>query len=89
MSMKPIVALTVGNLVRPKRMLMNSTVKGWKYGKECDNLGGGLMPQAELRIVETSILPGRMWVRAQIPGRDPPAFLKISGEELGGNFDLV
>jgi hypothetical protein len=54
-----------------------------------DNPGGGLMPKPELPVVATSVLPGRVGVRAQLPGRDPLPFLKISGEELAGNFDLV
>jgi hypothetical protein len=44
------------------------------------------MPGAELTVVEVSKTPGNLWARAELPGRHPPAFLKIAGEEFALNF---
>jgi hypothetical protein len=88
--MKPVYQLEVGQCITPKWVIDSTRVLGWAHARECANVGGGLMPGAELSIVEIMALPGRApWVRVQLPGRYPPAFLKISGEELSRNFDLV
>lgn len=46
------------------------------------------MPNTVLTVAESHLSP-MAWVRLQIPGRSPPAFLKIAGDELGGNFRAV
>lgn len=35
--------LKIGAIVTPTRTITNSTIKYWKYAKECDDVGGGLM----------------------------------------------
>jgi hypothetical protein len=60
----------------------------WRFAAECAAIGGGLMPGPELRVVKVSKAPGNLWVWAELPGRDPPAFLKIAGEEYAPNFKM-
>jgi hypothetical protein len=84
-----IIALKVGQYITPTRILNSAAVAYWRYASECADIGGGLMPGAELRVVATSAQPGRRWVCAEIPGRYPTASLKISGEEYAGNFRLL
>lgn len=81
-----IINLQVGKSITPLRQINPTMVAHWKYSKECASIGGGLMPGAALKIAEISKIPGKMWVRAEIPGRTPTAFLKISGEEYALNF---
>jgi len=44
------------------------------------------MPGAELKVVDVSKVSGSLWVKAELPGRDPVAYLKIDGEEYALNF---
>ncbi|CAN5298694.1 hypothetical protein BH11PSE10_BH11PSE10_05580 [soil metagenome] len=81
-----IINLQAGGNITPLRHINPTMVTHWKYAKECASIGGGLLPGAELRIAEVSKIPGAMWVRVEIPGRDPVAFLKIAGEEYALNF---
>jgi len=87
MPMKPIVNLKPGDTVRTRRTLVPQQIKYWSYAAQCDSIGGGLMAGTTLEIAETNA--GQRWVRLKIPGRSPDAFLKVSGEELQGAFDLV
>ena len=48
-----------------------------------------MMPRAELKIVEKSDNPRGPWVKLQILSKSLPAFLKIGGENLANNFDIV
>ena len=72
--------------ITPTRLIENARVRQWKYALECADLGGGLMPGAQLRITEVGKAPGQMFVVAQLPGTDPPRCLKISGEEFARCF---
>jgi hypothetical protein len=89
MNMKPIVQLKIGDRITPIRMIIPAAVKNWRYAAESDSIGGGLMPGTDLQIVGLGTEPGQLWVRAQLPGRTPHAFLKISGEEPAWNFRFV
>lgn len=90
MAMKPVIHLKVGDRITPIRTIVPATIKNWPHASECADIGGGLMPRvAELKIVEIGKTPGNMWVRAELPGRSPPAFLKIAGEILSLNFHLL
>jgi len=81
-----IINLQVGKSITPLRHINPTMVAHWKYTKECASIGGGLMPGADLRIAEISKIPGAMWVRVEIPGRSPVAYLKIAGDEYALNF---
>jgi len=83
-----IIRLNAGDVITPARVLNKVMVSHWRFAAECDSIGGGLMPGAELKVVEVSKAPGNLWVRAQLPGRDPAAFLKIAGEEYALNFKM-
>jgi hypothetical protein len=81
-----IMTLSPGMHITPTRLIENARVRHWKYRAECASVGGGLMPGAQLRVAEVGQAPGHMFVVAQLPGSDPPRFLKISGAELGPCF---
>lgn len=80
--------LRIGQTITPKHTILPARVLHWRYAPECGSIGGGLMPGAELTIAEISSFP-EIWVRATIPGRTPVSYLKIAGEEFGGNFILL
>lgn len=86
MDARLIITLQVGKTIKPLRHINPAMVSHWKYAKECASIGGGLIPGAELKIVEVSKIPGAIWVRVEIPGRTPTAYLKISGGEYAHNF---
>jgi hypothetical protein len=81
-----IIALNVGQFITPIRLINRTMISHWRYAKECGDVGGGLAPGAQLKIVALSKRPGLLWVCAEIPGRSPVAALKISGEEYAKNF---
>lgn len=81
--------LKVGQVIHPLKTVSPTAVLHWKYARECSTIHGGMTDAADLRIVEVSGTPGAAWVRVQIPGAHPPAFLKIAGEEYAANFRLV
>jgi len=83
-----IIRLNSGDCITPIRILNKTMVSHWRFATECADIGGGLMPGAELKVAEVSKAPGKLWVRAELPGRQPPAFLKIAGEEFALNFKL-
>ena len=84
-----IIALNPGQVITPIRLINRTMVSHWKYASENGDISGGLLPGAELTITEVSKRPGYLWVRAELPGRSPPATLKISGEEYALNFKVV
>lgn len=84
-----IINLRVGQFITPTRHINPTMVAHWRHSRECANIGGGLLPGAEMKIAELSKVPGAMWVRAEIPGRHPVASLKIAGEEYAHNFRLI
>lgn len=81
-----IITLSPGMHITPTRLIENARVRQWKYARECADVGGGLMPGAQLLVTEVGKVPGQMFVVAQLPGTDPPRALKISGEEFAGSF---
>ena len=88
--MKPAMQLQKGEVVKNKRLLTDGIVKHWRYASECASLGGGLMPGSSLSVVEVGKTANvHWWVKLDIPGRSSSASLKVSGEELGLNFDMV
>ena len=87
--MKPIVQLRPGNKVKTKRTLNDQIIKFWRYARENGNRRNTMLSGTILTITETNPGPGNSWVKLEIPGTHPPAFLKVSGQELAGQFDLV
>jgi hypothetical protein len=81
-----IIELNAGDRITLIRALNRIMVSHWRFAKDCADIGGGLMPGAELTVVEVNKAPGQLWLRAELPGRDPPACLKIAGEEYAPNF---
>ncbi len=69
-------------------MINPTMAANWRYRTENADIGAGLTPAAELKIVEVNAsIPGNHWIRVQIPGRNPPAYLKLWGEEVS-RFNL-
>ena len=81
-----INTLNIGMKITPGRMLTDIQINYWQYAGECDGILGGLMPGAELEIVEVNRIAGAMWIRVKLPGAYPPKFLKIAGQEYAQNF---
>lgn len=84
-----IISFRAGQFITPVRLINPTMISHWRYAKDCAAVGGGLLPGAELKIVELSKIPGAMWLRVEIPGRHPVATLKIAGEEFALNFRLL
>lgn len=89
MAEKSIVSLKPGDKITPLRLVSPEAVAQWAYASECASVGGGLMPGAELIVESVCIGPGPMWVRAQLPRREPPGYIKIPGEAMGANFKIL
>lgn len=86
--MKPIVQLSVGQKISARHEIKSERVVNWKYGRECPSRFIAIPPGSVLKIFEINIV-FPVWVKAYIPHSHDTAFLKISGEELAGNFLLV
>ncbi len=92
MPMKPILMLKAGDRIAANKLITKLLIQNsFKYARECVDIGGGIMPGTRLTIMEVN--PGERWVIAYF---DPPDYdpmlrrcLKIDGEMLGLNFDLV
>ena len=84
-----IATLKLNQYLTPVRLINPRQVSYWRHARECADIGGGVMPGAELKVMEISKLAGNMWVRVELPGRYPPASLKITGEELSSNFRVL
>lgn len=84
-----IILLSPGQYITPIRQINRTMVSYWRFAKECDDVGGGMMPGAELKIVEVCKTAGNMWVKVELSARHPSAFLKIAGEEFARNFRLL
>lgn len=84
-----IINLRSGSVITPTRLINSTMIRYWKYAGECANIYSGLMPGAELKVVDLSTTPGSMWVKAELPGRDPAGYLKIAGEEFAHNFKQI
>lgn len=85
----PIIQLMGGETICPRVPITDARVRNWKYAAECSQIYGTLAPGARLTIVEVCKQAGAMWVRAQIPGRDPAGYLKIAGDEYAAAFHRV
>ena len=74
-----------GDRIMARLSINQIKVSNWKYRKECDSVGGGIMPGTVLVVVEVN--QRELWIRIEIPGRSPPGYLKVAGVELSSNFD--
>lgn len=84
----PLIALRVGDVITPRMEINSARVAHWRYAAECSPLmGTSIAPGARLRVVEIGTVAGAMWVRVELPGRFPPGFLKIAGEEYSACFE--
>lgn len=81
-----IIALIPGQHIAPIREITRQRIAGFRFANECTYMGSGIMPGTALRVVETNKVAGNMWVKVELPHTDPPALLKISGEEFAHNF---
>lgn len=84
-----IITLQPGDNIAPTRLIQQLRVANWKYASECGDVYGGLMDGTRLKVIEVSKIPGDMWVKVELPGRHPVAYLKIAGEEFAHNFIRV
>jgi hypothetical protein len=88
-AMQAVFALKSGNRICARLPIDKSKVSNWKYAGECPQNFPMLTPGSVLEIFELSATPGSAWVKAYIPNTLNTMFLKISGEELANNFQLV
>lgn len=79
--------LRKGDRVSLRRNLNPTMVSNWKFAKECAGIGGGIMAGTVFMVADFNTR--ELWVSLEIPGRSPPAFLKVAGVEISGNFDKV
>jgi len=89
MPMKPIVDLSIGDKICPKFVIDSHRVKHWKYSDECPIHQFNIPTWSVLEIFELNPIPGLQWVKAYLPNTHNTMYLKISGEELSWNFNLV
>jgi hypothetical protein len=80
--MPPLNQLKAGQKLRLRLSILPARVASFKHAKECDDVGGGLMPGTELEVVEVRPAPGEQWARLRIPGSDPAKHLKLTGGEM-------
>ncbi len=78
--------LRVGQIVKNRLPIRPAQVKYFKFARECDDIGGGLMPGTAFEVVEVRPLASEQWVRLKAPGSDPAKHLKLAGGELSGLF---
>ena len=86
MASVPLVMLNRGDIITARVILHDQRIRHWKYGGECTPVVGSFAVGTSFNVVELNKVPGQMWVRVQIPGRNPPGYLKISGEEYAAAF---
>lgn len=79
--------LRKGDRLSLRRNLNPAMVSNWKFAKDCVSIGGGIMAGTIFTVADFKTR--ELWVQIEIPGRSPPAFLKVAGAELSGNFDKV
>ena len=86
--MLPVITLSVGTKLTPRRHLNRVNVQQWRYASEFPDNFSSLSSGAVLEIFEINkVVPA--WVKAYLPHTHNTMFLKIGGEELSWNFLLV
>jgi hypothetical protein len=80
--------LKSGQTVKTKHLIRRDRIMHWRYGRECADVGGGLMAGATLRVVQVhAVAP--TFALLELPGRSPAAYLKVSGDEMAANFTMT
>lgn len=87
MGMRPVHLLRIGGFVKPRFDIDDARIAHWKYKRDRASLGGGMTRYTKLKIVDTSDGATTAWVKLDIPGRRPAAYLKVSGEETSWCFE--
>jgi hypothetical protein len=86
--MKPVVQLTPGTKISAKFLIDPVKVRYWMYAKDCPSNFAPIQAGSVLEIFEVNkSVP--VWVKAYLPHTHDTMYLKISGEELAGNFHLA
>lgn len=79
--------LKPGAMVAARMMITPDKARNWKHARTNAAIGGGLVTGAKLKVVQVSSNPS--FARLELPGRSPPAFITVTGEELAMNFDMA
>ena len=79
--------LKVGSIVTARMHITPDKARHWKHAKTNASLGGGLAAGAQLTVAATRMNPPE--ARLELPGRSPPAYIVLTGEELAMNFDMA
>ena len=88
MPMKPVVLLTHGQKISAKFVIDKARISRWTYARELPNNLGSYPARSIFEIFEINrTVP--VWVKAYFPNSHQTAFIKISGEELSLNFELL
>ena len=98
---KPIIDLRIGDTVMNLREIRSSNPTTNPSGEifyvicnrayASENAGLGYLrvaPSASWVISDIFIAPEEKWVKLQVPGRDPPAHLKVAGGDFGVSFTM-
>ena len=80
----PFLQLKKGDKITPTHYI--SPQRQWDYKLECDGIGGGMMPGAELIVTQTGGFAGNAWLKVDMPAFSPTRSLKISAQEFAMNF---
>lgn len=79
--------LKPGAIVKPRYMLTPERARQWQHAVTNASIGGGIMPGTAMRVDHVGITPPT--VRIELPGRSPPAFITLTGEEVANLFDMA
>jgi len=79
--------LKAGAIVTARMHITPEKARHWKHAATNASLGGGLAAGARLTVAATRMHPPE--ARLELPGRSPPAYIVLTGEELAMNFDMV
>jgi hypothetical protein len=79
--------LKAGASVTTRFLITQDRARHWRHAATNAPVGGGIMPGTSLTVAAVQMNPPA--VKLELPGRSPPAFLVLTGEELAGCFDMV
>jgi hypothetical protein len=79
-------SLRIGMTIWNRTELHNQSIQRWRYGRECADVGGGVMRMTPWDIIEVGPPGYSGWVRAAGRNSAPPRILKITADELSHAF---
>ena len=79
--------LQPGAIVKPRFMLTPDRARQWKNAATNASIGGGIMAGTAMRVDTVSRMPPA--VRLELPGRSPPAFITLTGDEIANLFEMT